>query len=165
MTSVQFQFSDLDTVIAEVHPLLEAWHREAALASLEDVRLHRMKLVVHEWLANLVQHADFGGRAPRIELALVLEDDDVRCVIEDNSNGFDFGRQLAEQRAKLEAEAFAERGRGLLIMLDGTDDLRYFPLPTTAAGSDAPSEASAEPRQRLEFWISVTPTPCLDTPS
>lgn len=156
MKSVQSRFNNLDTVIAEVHPLLEEWSRDAALVlPIEESRLHRMKLVIHEWIANLVQHADFADRTPLIELTLAIDEYDVHCAIEDNSCGFDFAQQLTEQRAKLKAERLAERGRGLLIMLDGTDNLRYFPLPAS----------SSEPRQRLEFWISVTPTPCLDTHS
>ncbi len=156
MTCVQSRFSNLDTIIAEVHPLLEAWSHDAALPlATEDIRLHRMKLVIHEWIANLVQHADFENRTPLIDLTLALDEQDVHCIIEDNSNGFDFGQQLTTQRAKLADEMMAERGRGLLIMLNGTDNLRYFPLPA----------AASEPRQRLEFWISATPTPCLDTPS
>ncbi|MEM1042810.1 MAG: ATP-binding protein [Bacteroidota bacterium] len=153
---MQSRFTDLETVVAEVHPLLDAWGRDAAFAfTLGETRLHRIKLVIHEWIANLVQHADFEARTPLIDLSLTLNAQDVHCVIEDNSNGFDFGQQITVQRAKLEDEVMAERGRGLLIMLNGTDDLRYFPLPA----------AASEPRQRLEFWISATSTPCLDTPS
>ncbi len=158
MPSVQSQLSNLDTAIAEVHPLLEAWGREVALAlPVEERLLDRMRLAIHEWIANLVQHADFGGRQPLVELRLTLEGHELHCVVEDNSRGFDFGRQLDQQRAKLAAEHLAERGRGLLIMLDGTDDLRYFPLPAAST--------TGEPRQRLEFWISVTPQSCLSIPS
>ena len=158
MTTVRSQLTNLDTAIAEVHPLLEAWSREIARElPVEETPLYRMRLAVHEWVANLIQHADWGGRQPRIELRLSLDEHEVHGVIEDNSAGFDFGRQLEQQRAKLDAERLAERGRGLLIMLDGTDNLRYFPLPA--------APPTGEPRQRLEFWISVTPQPCLNIPS
>lgn len=155
MTSVQYRFTNLDTAIAEVHTLLEEWGRDALSVPTEDTRLHRMKLVIHEWMANLIQHADFEDRTPLIELTLDLDDNEIHCTVEDNSAGFDFSQQLIKQRTKLQTETMAERGRGLLIILDGTEDLRYLPLPA----------APDQPRQRLEFWISVTPIPCLDTPS
>lgn len=149
-----YRFSDLDTVVDEVHALFEAWDRESALVPpLDPFSVQVMKLAVHEWIANLVQHADFEARPPRIEFAVIPNGRRVRCVIEDNSRGFDFEQQLTCQEAQVAAEVPPDRGRGLLMMIACTEDLHY---------EAPPAQRGAGQRQRLEFWISADNAPCLD---
>lgn len=151
-----YQFCSLDTIVDEVHALFDEWDGDGMLAPpLDDFSLQVMKLAVHEWIANLVQHASFGGRTPEIGLAVEPNGQRVQCVIEDNSDGFDLHAQVAQQRDDVAAASPPERGRGLLMLLAYTDDLAYAPAPHA---HDAP------PRQRLEFWISASKRPCLDIP-
>jgi serine/threonine-protein kinase RsbW len=138
------RFGDLGTVVDEVHALFAAWAEDGTFdAVLDDTGLEVAKVAVHEWLANLVQHAAFGGRRPEIVLAVAAEDGaeggGLRCVIEDNSDGFDFEHQLGEQEARVAGPVPSERGRGLLMMIGCAKDLRYEP--------------TAEGRQRLAFLI------------
>ena len=151
------QFRDLGTVVDELHGLFEEWeHSEAALLPLDDFSLQVMKLAVHEWVANLVQHADFGDQVPLIQVAIRPDEQRVHCVIEDNSQGFDFDLQLVEQRVSVEAPVPPDRGRGLLMMIACTDDLRYH-QPRVDAQAD-------RQRYRLEFSISALRKPWLDIP-
>ena len=156
MPPAPHRFSDLDTVVDDLHALFEAWEGDGTYAPpLDDFSLQVMKLAVHEWIANLVQHADFESRAPQIAFSVHPNGRRVQCVIEDNSAGFDFERQLDEQDSLVRSSADAERGRGLLMMIACTEDMRYEAPPTPR---------DADIRQRLEFWISATPAPCLDIP-
>ena len=149
-----YQFCNLDTVVDEVHALFEAWEGDGTLAPpLDDFSLQVMKMAVHEWIANLVQHADFEVGAPQIAFAVTPNGQRVQCVIEDNSAGFNFEQQVERQQAHVQSGS--DRGRGLLMMIACTEDLQYAPPPATQ---------SADRRQRLEFWISANPQPCLDIP-
>jgi serine/threonine-protein kinase RsbW len=85
-----------------------------------------LRLAVHEWIANLVQHARF-VHDPEIVLRIGLEPDVVHCAIEDSSAGFDFATQLETQKSVLEAPAPSERGRGLLMLVTCTEDLFFRP--------------------------------------
>lgn len=150
------RFRNLETVVDDVHALFETWERDHALMPpLDAFSLQVMKLAVHEWVANLVQHADFEARAPEIEFAVIPNGRRVRCIIEDNSRGFDFEHQIACQEVEVVAEVPPDRGRGLLMMIACTEDLHY---------EAPPPRRDADRRQRLEFWISADNDPCLDIP-
>lgn len=126
------RFGGLDTVVDDVHALFDGWAETDAFADvLDDYGLHVVRLAVHEWIANLVQHADFGGRRPEIALTVEAEPGGLRCLIEDNSDGFDFHRQVERQGAVVGAPEPSERGRGLLMLIACTADLHYEP---TASG-------------------------------
>jgi serine/threonine-protein kinase RsbW len=135
------RFRDLDRVVDEVHAVFDGWVESAAYAEvLDEDRMHVMRLAVHEWIANLVQHAAFGGRRPEITLTVWPEPGGLRCLIEDNSDGFDFLGQVAAKAAAQErVEPPPERGRGLLIVTGCTQDLAY--------------EGAAAGRHRLGFVI------------
>ena len=144
----EFCFRDLDAIVDEVHAIFGAWADEDAFApTLDAMGVEVMKLAVHEWIANLVQHAAFGRRPPEIRLAVgVVEGADpplVRCEIEDNSDGFDFSDQVGRQHEALAAPEPGERGRGLLMLIACSEDLRY--------------ESLGEGRQRLAFHVPRAP--------
>ena len=135
-----YAFTDLDRVTDQIHALFDGWVVAGAFSSVlcaDGVEV--LRLAVHEWVANLVQHAHFPD-APRIELAVAVEDDGVRCRLVDSSAGFDLATQLKRQRLILEAPAPSERGRGLLMLITSTADLTYAP-----AGPGGP--------QRLTFVV------------
>lgn len=134
-------FHDLGTVIDDVHALFDAWAECGALRSALDPDGEIvLRLAVHEWIANLVQHAAFVERDPEISVTVAVDDDDVRVEIEDTSQGFDLLGQLEAQTAILDAPAPSERGRGLLMLITCTRGLDYRP-----AGAD---------RQRLSFRLT-----------
>lgn len=91
--------------------------------------LCRLKLAVHEWMANLVRHASFGGRTPEVRVRIWRQGAHFRCIIEDNSDGFDLTTQL-QQRAEISAAAAAlpEGGMGLLLLKASTDHAEYTAL-------------------------------------
>lgn len=155
--SQQIQFQDLGTVVEDLHGLFECWeHDEAFLPPLDTFTREVMKLAIHEWVANLVQHADFSDRTPLIQLVVQPNGKSVRCKIEDNSRGFDFDLQLARQRDKvIETTVPPDRGRGLLMMIACTENLRYH---------QPSSLPSADEHHRLEFSISASKKPWIDIP-
>ncbi|MDA0378603.1 MAG: ATP-binding protein [Bacteroidetes bacterium] len=143
------QFHKLDAVIDELHGLFELWEREDALLShLDSDTIQLFRLAVHEWVANLVQHADFGDREPDIVMDVIPNGRRVRCIIEDNSEGFPFPEQIDVQRNAL--TPFPERGMGLLMLNAATE---YFEYSQTREG-----------RRRLEFTVSGEADSCLDIP-
>jgi serine/threonine-protein kinase RsbW len=129
----------LEGAVERLHERFDAWDAEGTFGqSLDLFGRQVLRLAVHEWLANLVQHATFGRRRPDVSLRMTLHDDGVRCEISDNSAGFDFERQLATQEQLLGGRQPSERGRGLLMLIACTDDLAYTP---------------GEGRQRLAFRV------------
>lgn len=139
MTSERHRFNDLGSMIDEVHALFDTWENGGTRGCIGDLteRMYRAKLAVHEWLANLVQHAQFPEH-PEIVLEVRHEDSELECVIEDNSEGFDLAEQLQTRRQI--ADAFPERGMGLLILHACTYDLTY--------------SRKDDGRQRLQFRVS-----------
>ena len=121
-------FHDIDHVIDEVHDFFEAWVQGGtprnALA-LDEYGFLVMKLAVHEWIANLVQFATFGDRPPMIRLVISQHSSGLHCLIEDNSEGFDFQASIEEQTKILNRPEPSERGRGLLMMLACTEEFVY----------------------------------------
>ena len=127
-----YRFCDLDHVIDEVHALFDAWAAAGTFGPVlgpEGVEV--LRLAVHEWVANLVQHAAFPGEA-EVRIEVRVEGDAVRCAVEDTSAGFDFARQLERQRSLLDAPAPSERGRGLLMLVTCAEDLEFRPAAPEA---------------------------------
>lgn len=142
-------FNRLDNVIDELHDLFESWEQEGALLSHLDLdTIHLFRLAVHEWVANLVQHARFDGRSPEVTLDVIPNGRRVRCIIEDNSIGFPIQQRLDVQREAL--KPYPERGMGLLMLNAATE---YFEYSESENG-----------RQRLEFTVSADSDPCLNIP-
>jgi serine/threonine-protein kinase RsbW len=140
-------FTDLDTVIDHVHALFSAWEQKAASELGSDIQtLLRVKLATHEWLANLVQHAAF-RTSPYISIEFQFHPHQARCVIEDNSEGFDLVQRLEERGRQL--DACPERGMGLLMLDACTEELVY---------------QSVGDLNRLSFTISSDKEPWLDIP-
>lgn len=133
-------FTNLQTVTDEVHALFDGWAQAGTFASaLGADGIEVMRLAVHEWIANLVQHATFPGSV-EITLAVGVEGDGVCCAIEDSSAGFDLPTQIEHQRSIMDAPAPSERGRGLLMLVTSTEDLTYRP-------------AGDGQRQRITFQV------------
>ena len=109
--------------------------------------LLHLQLAAHEWLANLVQHAEFDGRAPHIHLALEEHAGDIACAIEDNSDGFDLDEALRKRRAHL--SPLPERGMGLLILFACAAEIQYRRQPG---------------RNQLRFVVSDDQDKCLNIP-
>lgn len=149
MDTRTFRFHELDTLVEDVHAHFMILKNEGALHDfLEHDSFYRLQWAVHEWMANLVQHADFENRTPEIQLQLHPSPHSVHCTIDDNSVGFDLHREL-ERRAKL-LEPLPERGMGLLILESCAQELTYRQLHPT--------------RHRLEFIVSTQQDPWLNIP-
>ena len=123
----RFTFCDLDAVTDDVHALFDGWDDDGRMGrALDPTGALVLRLAVHEWVANLVQHAYF-RRAPRIVFEVSFEANGVAVAIEDSSEGFDFAQQLGTQRAILSGPAPSERGRGLLMLITCADDVSFRP--------------------------------------
>lgn len=134
-------FTDPATVIDELHACLDAWDEADRLSPpLSEAGAAVFRLAVHEWVANLVQHATFRD-AFEIVVEMEVQPDGVACAIEDTSAGFDFAAQIERQTAVLTAPAPSERGRGLLMLVSCTESLAFQP-------------AAPGVRQRVAFRIA-----------
>lgn len=117
-------FINLDTLISELYTLFDQWEQEEYLD--DDVKFrtfYLFRLATHEWLANLIQHANFQGERPQISFKASFEENRVQCIIEDNAEFFDLEGYLRQTPNVL--DAFPERGMGLLILRSCTQDLSY----------------------------------------
>lgn len=81
------------------------------------------RLLVHEWVANLIQHADFLETEPEIAIRFERAGGATRYVIEDNSNGFDLERYL--QTRESSTDVLPARGMGLMMMSSCSEHLAY----------------------------------------
>ena len=146
MEAYTYRFHAIDTIVDEVHRLFDEWESEGAEPPIDSVRtLYMLKVAVHEWVANLVQHAHFEDVEPYVALHLQGEEDRLRCHIDDNSTGFDLGSYYASIPEAL--QTFPERGTGLLILQSCTEDLHYLRLP--------------DGTNRLTFLVSTDQDPWL----
>lgn len=142
-------FRNLDTIIDELHGLFDGWETQLETYNSCSIEaLHMAKLAVHEWLANILQHADFGGRRPEVGICVSPHADRIQCVIEDNSEGFDLEGYLLEN-PKITV-VLPDRGMGLLMLKSCTEELKYHKVQ--------------EGKQQLEFYIPANQDPHLDIP-
>ncbi len=149
MDQFTHRFSDPATLIDRVHSVFENWKENEQLPEClnEDV-VHRLKLAIHEWLANLIQHAEFRDRKPEISITVRSKKNGIECAIEDNSDGFDLNGQLSAKPGVI--DAFPERGMGLLMIKACTEHLAY--------------EELSDMRHRLQFIVSSDRDPWLNIP-
>lgn len=149
MEYITHRFSDPATLFDRVHSVFENWEEKETLPGcLDEDIVHRLKLAIHEWLANLVQHADFRDRRPEISITVRALRNGIECAIEDNSEGFDLNGQLTAKPDVI--DAFPERGMGLLMIKACTEHLDYEELTNM--------------RHRLQFIVSSDRDPWLNIP-
>jgi len=140
MDDTLYRFNSLNTLIEEVHDLFDRWaHTEPSSSEIDLRVLHLVKLAVHEWMANLIQHATFNSTTPCVHLRIRVEPGGAACMIADNSQGFDLKTRL--EQAPDAIQAFPERGTGLLIIQSSTEDLSY--------------ERTSDGYNRLSFCVSA----------
>lgn len=149
MASIRHCFRNFDNIVDQIHDLLDRWEAETQVAdAMGNETLELLKVAAHEWIANLVQHADFDGDAPRVLFTATPNGRRLECVIEDNSEGFDLEAQLSTCADVL--EAYPERGMGLLMLQACTEELHYAPVD--------------DGWQRLHFYIPADQDPWLKIP-
>ncbi len=143
-----FYFFGLDEVVDRVHAIFEQWERKKTFQPPLDIAaLHQLKLAVHEWLSNLIQHADFEDREAEITISFSRQGDSIWCAIDDNSHGFDLNAQLNARSEIL--EKFPERGMGLLMIKACTKKLKYRQLSNHINRLDFVVCAEQDP------WLSI----------
>jgi len=120
-------FRDLSTLMDDVHALFDAWEQEERYAeSITVDTLMRLRLSLHEWLANLVQHADFSGHTPEVTLSITPGEQKLHCSVQDNAAFFDMIGELGTRQDEL--TPMPDRGMGLLMLEACTDHLVYCPI-------------------------------------
>ncbi len=149
MTVLAREYTDLDHALDEVRVVLEerAAEQEEEVPALNDETVRYAQLVLHEWIANLLQHANFRGRSPTLQIHLLTEGRRIACTVVDNSEGFDLAEHIPVEKEP--PDELPERGMGLRIIDACTDRLSYI---STESG-----------RYRLEFSIPADHDPWLST--
>lgn len=130
MSVLAKEYTNLDRALNEVRSALEQWvaqQDETLAPGAETIRY--TQLVLHEWIANLLQHASFCDRTPHVQIRLSCENRHITCVVLDNSEGFDLAEELPSRGETM--DTLPERGMGLRIINACTDTLSYT---TTASG-------------------------------
>jgi serine/threonine-protein kinase RsbW len=146
MSVLAKQYTDLDLALDEVRSVLHEWSTDLDESTAPDAETIRYtQLVLHEWIANLLQHADFEDRTPTVQIQLNAENRHVTCAVLDNSEGFDLEERLPAREEAL--EEFPERGMGLRIISACTDNVAYRPVE--------------DGQQRFEFSIPADHDPWL----
>lgn len=126
MSVLTKEYSDLDHALDEVRTVIETWSASMdGSAGPSGETIQYTQLVLHEWIANLHQHADFDDPSPFLRLRLTCEDRQICCVVVDNSSGFDLTDRLPVEQEAM--EDLPERGMGLRIIDACTDTLSYAP--------------------------------------
>ncbi len=128
MYNTMHYFTDLDTIVDDVHGLFDLWknqHSEQESFSLDT--LFTAKMAVHEWVANLKRHARFAVDHPRVGLCVSPSNNGLACVVEDNSVGFDLAAYLCANPEL--TDVMPERGMGLHWINACAADLRYQQAP------------------------------------
>jgi serine/threonine-protein kinase RsbW len=124
MNGITHRYDNLEEALDTVRALLERWssgHEMAVRPSPDAVR--HAQLVLHEWIANLIQHANFEGRAPQLVLHLRAHHTYLDGTLTDNSHGFDLDGQLERQHEM--ATSMPDRGMGLRIIDACTEAFDY----------------------------------------
>jgi len=148
MSVLAKEYSDLDHALDEVRSVIEQWSSSFEdAAELHGETIQYTQLVLHEWIANLLQHGDFDGRTPSIRIRLAIEQAQVRGAVEDNSAGFDLASRLPTEEDAF--DELPERGMGLRIIDACTDHLAY--------------DSTDEGLYRFEFSIPADHDPWLST--
>ena len=158
LPAAQGYTGDLDSAVHRTHTHFDRWKREHAFPdALGGDVLEHMQLAVHEWIAHLARHADFGTREPKIRVYVWPEEDQLCCTVEDNSTGF-FLKE-ADEATEAPLRALAERRVEIALLLGVTEYADYqrmaegryalhlgiAPASTDAASSDTTSDTSPDP--------------------
>lgn len=151
MIRLRHRFTSLPDSIDELHDVLSRWSKHPDMQeALEADARERMRLAVHEWVANLVQHADFHVGQPEMVFTVTIKSGRVKCIVIDNSNGFDLDNEHEMRKQALNDTILPERGMGLPIIMACTDDLRY--------------QCLEDGTNRIEFYVASDDDPCLNIP-
>lgn len=127
-TQSEQRFDNLATITDQLHALFDLWEIEETFSPLVSVdSLVWLRLAVHEWVANLVQHADFRDRPPCVAVRITADGKALRCVVKDNSDGFDLWESFPEDAAT-RFEQMPDRGMGLVLLERIAETLDYAAL-------------------------------------
>lgn len=121
-------------IIDCLHERFATWTTQEVLAPAIDADvLCRAHLAAHEWLADLIQHADFQDRLPQIAFSVWTDGNRLRCLIADNSEGLD---HIDQEPGLLpaECEAMPEPVMRWLFIRACTDRVAYRPFGNQGYG-------------------------------
>jgi serine/threonine-protein kinase RsbW len=126
MNGITKRYSNLERAIDEVRVLLDRWsdRQGGAGEPVPDPQaLRYAQLILHEWLANLLQHARFEERAPDVRIRVRTDGAGLTGWVTDNSTGFDLAERLRQQQSR--SPSLPERGMGLRIIRACAADFSY----------------------------------------
>lgn len=111
-------------LVEGVHALCDEWEREGWWDGLLGGEGRaRLRLVLHEWAANLVQHARF-ERPIIVNLTVCPHRNRLFVVVEDNTDGFDYDAQVRESIEEI-AVTMPDRGMGLALVRACAESVHY----------------------------------------
>ena len=90
--------------------------------NLNDELYGNIMISVIESVNNAIVHGNKANKAKNVDLSLRLDDEQIRFVIQDEGNGFDFSN-LPDPTAPENLER--TRGRGIFLMKHLADELNF----------------------------------------
>jgi len=148
MSILAREYTDLVRALEDVRATLTDWADAPSCDDPSAETIRHARVVLQEWLANLSEHGHFANRTPTVEVRIRSANQDVHCVVLDNSEGFDLETVLPPSSEPI--DGLPERGMGLRIMDACTESLSYT--------------AREDGRHRLAFSIPADHDPWLSTP-
>ena len=125
MLQLNLYRNNLSSVVDGVHQLFEQWERSnTRMPRVHEETLVCARIVIHEWMANLIQHGDFEGRAPSITIGITFKDGRATCFVRDNSKGLDFGMKLS-RTSEQSIHTMPERDVRLLMLQRCAEGISY----------------------------------------
>ena len=113
--TVPSQFREMDGVTALVHAFVAAHVPDEELG-------YRVELVASEAITNAIEHGNRLDASKSVHVRLGSGPDGVTIEVEDEGDGFDPG---AVPDPIAEKALMAEGGRGLFLMKELADEIRY----------------------------------------
>lgn len=122
MTSMHFSFeSELKKMKEVLRDVLS--YIKDQFPYISDTDLLDLRLVYSELLANAIIHGNNGDASKKIEMTVMVDEDEVASVIRDEGAGFDYLETLGRENGM--DDYFNERGRGLQLVSSLTEYIQF----------------------------------------
>lgn len=108
--------TDAAHCIRKLHASMEGWG--------DSDGWHLLRLALHEWTANMLQHATFGPRRPRLTISVKETGRRIEAIVEDNSDGFEF-----HAVPKAQFQELPDRGMGVTLVRMCSNQVEYDRQP------------------------------------
>lgn len=123
---ITFRFQSISENIHKVKDIVEQIEREYNVQFPEETR-HRILIALSEAVNNAIEHGNKQDENAYIEIRAFRRNNDLLIDVEDQGEGFTPSRIPDPRTAE---NIYRERGRGLFLMKELSDEIRFFSTPS-----------------------------------